>query len=601
MVPALPSNANALAIDNSGTTIAAQPKDGPMLVWMSTTGRWLPVEEWPTNRPNATITPDGRLLLAPVGQKLVACRLADRTKAFEWDFGSVILAIAVSADSRKVAAATRGGELVVADLLETPNGIDKIGHSGLVVSMSFTPSGQHLVTASGDGRVRLFLTAPLRTVASADHPQFVWSAEYDERSGVLLTAGSDGLARRFSLVRPATNTSVTQFPGLTSVATQPSNRRLVALTAPGEVWSVENRNNGIDRRLHGTVAGAAVIAVADRVESPAWVVDSQGSLFQIPLLSGGSARHLLRLSEPALFLAASQNGRCLAAAGSNFVSVIELSDSGAQLRTNIFLPETTSLRFSPDSQRLAIGFNHGWIVLLSATSGRTEWTTARHSFDVHGFAFTSDGARLASTSFDKTTRIWDADRGVELLPLLSTPSDGVCVAFDAAGRRLSVGTLEGRVLVWDAGTGAELAHFATSPEIVPAVDLSRDGSRLIAADNSGHLNLWAVLPSALLGRWDMSQRAGLPQTRSRCAWLDEGQLAVGWTLPGLVRFVQLTDPPSNSLLIALSEWLSGRRFDEAGTVITLDEPARRERLVRLQAAAAQGELPPTLTRHLPLQ
>src|SRR6266540_2645043 len=80
----------------------------------------------------------------------------------------------------------------------------------------------------------------------------------------------------------------------------------------------------------------------------------------------------------------------------------------------------------------------------------------RHNDTVYSVAFSPDGKRLATGSFDSTVKLWDAATGQETLTLKGHVN-GVCsVAFSADGRWLATGSDDRTVKLWDAATGKEL-------------------------------------------------------------------------------------------------------------------------------------------------
>ena len=105
-------------------------------------------------------------------------------------------------------------------------------------------------------------------------------------------------------------------------------------------------------------------------------------------------------------------------------------------------------------------------------------------------AFSRDGELLASASWDRTIKVWEARtwRLVHDLPN-STGGAAQCVAFDRDGPRLAWGSTDGTVTVWD-GPGTETYVLRGHTSWVQAVAFSPDGKWLASASLDGTVKVW---------------------------------------------------------------------------------------------------------------
>jgi len=79
-----------------------------------------------------------------------------------------------------------------------------------------------------------------------------------------------------------------------------------------------------------------------------------------------------------------------------------------------------------------------------------------HTNAVYSVAFSSDGRRIVSGSWDKTLKVWDAATGQETLTLRGHTDLVRGVAFSPDGRQIVSGSDDKTLKIWDAATGREV-------------------------------------------------------------------------------------------------------------------------------------------------
>ena len=107
-------------------------------------------------------------------------------------------------------------------------------------------------------------------------------------------------------------------------------------------------------------------------------------------------------------------------------------------------------------------------------------------------AFSPDGSRVATASYDNTARIWDAKTGEELAVLRGHESDVVDVAFSPDGSRVATASRDNTARLWDAKTGEGLAVLRGHESDVVAIAFSPNGSRVVTASWDGTARLYLV-------------------------------------------------------------------------------------------------------------
>src|SRR4051812_3213732 len=80
-----------------------------------------------------------------------------------------------------------------------------------------------------------------------------------------------------------------------------------------------------------------------------------------------------------------------------------------------------------------------------------------HEGGVNSVPFSPDGRRIASGSDDRTVRIWDADRGQDVIgPLRGHAGAIYSVAYSPDGAKIVSGSEDGTIRIWDPRSGAQI-------------------------------------------------------------------------------------------------------------------------------------------------
>lgn len=140
--------------------------------------------------------------------------------------------------------------------------------------------------------------------------------------------------------------------------------------------------------------------------------------------------------------------------------------------------------FSPDGSRIATGSFDKNVRIWNARTGREIRAIEGHSNNVLGVAFSPDSKRLASASTDGTLAVWDVATGKELTRLTGHKNPVFSVQFSHSGKRIISGCCDQTVKIWHAETGLELLSLSEPGAMIRSIAISED-DRWIAAGRSG--------------------------------------------------------------------------------------------------------------------
>ncbi|PHH53591.1 Vegetative incompatibility protein HET-E-1 [Ceratocystis fimbriata CBS 114723] len=155
-----------------------------------------------------------------------------------------------------------------------------------------------------------------------------------------------------------------------------------------------------------------------------------------------------------------------------------------------------SVAFSNDGQLLASGSFDKTVKIWDATSGMCVQTLEGHHQEVISVVFSNDGRRLASGSGDKTVKIWDATSGACVQTLEGHHREVTSVVFSNDRQRLASGSEDTTIKIWDATSGACLQTLESPRRSVNSVVFSNDGQRLASASRDGTVKIWDATSGA---------------------------------------------------------------------------------------------------------
>ena len=115
-----------------------------------------------------------------------------------------------------------------------------------------------------------------------------------------------------------------------------------------------------------------------------------------------------------------------------------------------------------------------------------------HTDTVWGVAFAPDGHLLATTSYDRTVRLWNPTTGEPVGDPLTDHTGSVWgVAFAPDGQLLATASTDGTVRLWNPTTGTQVGDPLTGhTSVVWGVAFAPDGQLVATTSHDGTVRLW---------------------------------------------------------------------------------------------------------------
>ncbi len=424
----------AVAWSPKGDRLASAGLDGKVRLWDPDTCHEVGLLESPGERKcgfSVAFSPDGRLL-GVSGSQLPSG--APWAQVFDLEtrrpvrelpgHSGLVMGITFSKDGQRIATAASDGTLKLWPVVPAPSSVGLEGHDQVVCAVTFSPDGRQVATGSFDQTARIWDANSGRLIHAIPVCFPVVSLAFSPDGKQLLTPGPDNSACIWTVEAegkaPEDGRTPTRLRGHTravmAVAWSPDHRS-VATGGKDNTARIWDAQSGTERlTLAGHKGWVRALAF-----SPDGKLLATGSADQTIRLWDGRLGHCLRLltnhAGAVLSVAFSGDGKWLASGSEDFTARIwetrTWRESVPPLQGH---PHgVVGLAFSPDGQRLATAaggtdfhMNVGrdfHVRLWDVQSGHRLLSLVPNSNSVHALAFSPDGKRLATGSFDNTTAI----------------------------------------------------------------------------------------------------------------------------------------------------------------------------------------------------
>jgi WD40 repeat protein len=185
----------------------------------------------------------------------------------------------------------------------------------------------------------------------------------------------------------------------------------------------------------------------------------------------------------------------------------------------------------PDDGRVTQGSRAYSATVLDAKTGANLILLAGHKNTVTSVAWSPDGTRIVTASWDNTAKVWDINKGnkvhalkedyrtvvtfaggTEVFTLKGHTGHLSSAAFSPDGTRIVTTSWDNTAKVWDASTGAELLTFKGHTNQVMWAAWSPDGSRVLTTGYDHVGRIWDPTSGEELKalRWCLGEGAWSP-------------------------------------------------------------------------------------------
>jgi WD40 repeat protein/serine/threonine protein kinase len=215
----------------------------------------------------------------------------------------------------------------------------------------------------------------------------------------------------------------------------------------------------------------------------------------------GRLMHLCSQSErsfdaqsPLEAITVDRNEKRFATGGWNGTARVWDRESGVILQTFSHGGEyVNAVAFSPDGRFLATGGNdaEGYIQVWDIAAGKRVQIIHGHEDEVLSLAYSKDGSRLLSSSYDKTARLWDTTTGKEVRTFSGHTWWVWSASFSADEKQVVTAGHDGTAIVWEVASPKRSPAFTGHQGPVFSAAFSPDGKQVVSAGYDRRVLVWS--------------------------------------------------------------------------------------------------------------
>ncbi|HAJ59496.1 MAG TPA: type IV secretion protein Rhs [Cyanobacteria bacterium UBA8543] len=351
-----------------------------------------------------------------------------------------------------------------------------MGHTSIVYSVTFSPDGSIVASASDDATVKLW-SQQGKLLHTLRHDDTVRSVVFSPDGSMIASASDDKTVKLwnqqgkllYTLGHNAAAKSVVFSPDGSMIASASDDKTAKLWSKQGQLlYTLEH--NAAAKSVVFSPDGSMIASASDDKTVKLW--NQQGKLL-----------YTLEHNAAVKSVVFSPDGSMIASASAD--KTVKLwSKQGQLLHTLEHNAGVTSVAFSPDGRTIASASADATVKLWNQQGQLLH--TLRHGNWVYSVVFSPKGTTIASASADKTVKLW-SQQG-QLLYTLPHGDEVRSVVFSSTGLTIASASDDKTIKLW---SRQRQLHTLAHSKTVYSVAFSPDSSMIASASADKTVKLWS--------------------------------------------------------------------------------------------------------------
>ncbi len=359
-----------------------------------------------------------------------------------------------------------------------------LNHGSGVNALDISRDGQQVLTATDDGKARIWRLETSSVITTFLHPLKVTFASFVADEKFILTTCQDGTSRLWAV---ADGSLVFEFPkGVPEkngfVSPDRNRFALRETDATIQVWDLKRQTRlGVPLGMRSLILSSSFSPDNSNIA----LAMTNGIVDVWAIENSQPVNTSVKLNGPITKVEFSPDGQTIAIAWFGSIALWDFRRSPKIRELPMQDRQVLQIEFSQDGQRLvSMAYDRG-LKIWDVASGRMLGRPIEADRPFSYFCFSPDGKQLATRAQSGVARLWDPFNGQACSEPFEHQGPITDMQFSPDCRHIATASQDGAVKVWETRVAPPRRLVVTTTDNCPCASFDRDGQRVFYSTHNG--------------------------------------------------------------------------------------------------------------------